>query len=917
MSLPSDLHNLLEACPTALLNWCPDGPQIWVNAVARALAPGVGTDGWVQWLSGVEPLLTHVSTPSASSLELEWELPDQSQVVRIQVKPATESGWLLGLTPLGELRRTQADVGRLQELLDVARDFGRLGFWERDAKTLKGQWDRKIRSFRDLTDESPAPSFEDSLEQVAASDRIALDQAFRSSLLQPGTYSHRFSLRTRDGTLRRVHSQWRVKADGDGLPARAVGLLLDDTESLALTGAATAPEFQLALAVDLGHIALWRHDFASQRVHYNAQAWTVLGLPPRADGLSLDEVRAFIHPDDLPDVVASAQHALRNDGPTDMEARYRRADGSWRQVLTRRVVQRDAAGQPVAFLGVAMDVTERRDTALALRSAAERVALVTRSAGLATWEIDLLTGEEFWDEQMWLLRGQQPPSAPGAMATAERVQCLHPDDREAAIERYRRARTEHNSLEYEFRVVWPDGQVRWLAARSKTLCDEQRRPLRRMGVNWDITDARNAAALRQEAEAVRRESAAKSRFMARVSHELRTPMNAVLGFTQLLLAEQQAHASGQGAPEASRRERLGHVLAAGQHLLRLINDLLDLTGLESGDLPIILESVDLAQVLNDCLPMIEPALHARRIELQHQVPTLAVLADATRLRQVLLNLLSNAAKYNGEQRCVRVRAWPEGSWVHIRISNTGQGMEAEQLRALFEPFTRLGTESTLIEGSGIGLSIAKTLAERMGGRLEAFSDPGQGSSFTLSLRVADQQAQANGQRVAAPPPHPQPLAHPVGPPQRNADPDTAPAPARTKSTALRKVLYVEDNPVNALIVSELLALRPQWQLHVSADGQSGLRWATDELPDLVLLDMQLPDMDGLEVLRRLRAAPATAHIPCFALSANAMPTDIECALRAGAADYWTKPLEFASFIAALDRLFGDPTSPEPGPPEGP
>jgi len=698
-------------------------------------------------------------------------------------------------------------------------------------------------------------------------------------------------------------------------PAPGGGWLLGLTPQTEARGttfnvAQIQPESQLALAVELGQIALWRHDFASQRFHYNTQAWSVLGLPPSSDGLSLEEVRAFVHPDDLPAVVASAQAALHADKPTDMEARYRRADGSWRQVLTRRVVQRNSAGHAVAFLGVAMDVTEPRDAALALRSAAERIALVTRSAGLGTWERDLRTERDLWDDQMWLLRGHRPQAQ--TMSAELRLQAIHPDDRELTAQRYKEAMTDHSNLEYEFRVVWPDGQVRWLAARSKTVFDELGHPLRRIGVNWDITDARNAAAMRQETEMAQLESVAKSRFMARVSHELRTPLNAVLGFTQLLLAQETTDDTTPGSQFTVRRQRLGHIQTAGQHLLRLINDVLDLTGLESGELPIALETFDLAAALQGCLPMVEPALRARQIELLNEVPPLQVRANATRLQQVLLNLLSNAVKYNIDQGRVHVLAWANGSWVHLRVSDTGQGMDAEQLRALFEPFNRLGAETSLIEGSGIGLTIAKALTERMGGSLEAQSAPGQGSSFELRLPAANHSTPPMTENVPTASTAPPALAMQCPPEVPAGISGTTVATVPTGPAPQRKVLYVEDNPVNALIISELLALRPHWALHVAPDGESGLLHATTELPDLVLLDMQLPDIDGLEVLRRLRAVPATAQIPCFAVSANAMPEDIERALRAGAADYWTKPLDLASFMAALDRLFDSTGSPETG-----
>jgi signal transduction histidine kinase/CheY-like chemotaxis protein len=894
----------LDAVAVPLLHVANDGRLQRANAAALAL--WASTDGWAAWLPAARPLLADPQT------RLDLPLPPGANAGRVQVQARRwpGGGWLLTLQPVDELRAAQSEVAHLNELLDLARDFGRLGVWERDARSLEGRWDRQVLRFMGLPEDHPALSFEDSLRQVAQTDRAALERVFRASLRQPGAYSHRFSLRNSEGALRRVHSQWIVKTGPDGQPSRAIGLMFDDTETLALAGVSGELESQLALAVDLGRIAIWRHDLHTQRVHYNAQAWAVLDITPCPEGLHIDDVRALIHPDDLPAVLASATLAVDSDLPNDMEARYRRRDGSWRQVLTRRVVQRDEQGRALAFLGVAMDVTERRDAELALRSAAKRVALVTRAAGLGTWEVDLRDNTAFWDEQMWVLRGLPPRAL--AMSAEERMALVHDEDKARVAAIHLAAMSSHAPAEFEFRIVRPDGQVRWLATRSQTLRDEQGRPARRIGVNWDVTDARSAAAMRQEREIARRESAAKSQFMARMSHELRTPLNAVLGFTQLLLAEEDtAH-----PPSDGRRRRLQHVQAAAQHLLTLINDVLDLASLDSGELRIATLPVALGPLLQATLPMLDPALKSQGVTLQVQVPPLTVLADATRLRQVLLNLLSNAIKYNRPGGRVDLSAWhsqvADDARVHLRVTDTGLGMTPEQLAHLFEPFNRLGAERSAVEGSGIGLTIARSLVERMGGHLRVQSQPHTGSVFEIDLAAPAQQARstaapsfandsADDASATAAGPTPEAI-----PPATVTTTFTAHSSLHKMAKAQRHLLYIEDNPVNAMIIAELLAHRTDLVLHVAPDGHSGVAQARALRPDLVLLDMQLPDINGLEVMRQLQSWPETAHIPCVALSANAMPDDIQRALNAGAADYWTKPLDFRAFTTALDTLLGAP-----------
>ena len=309
--------------------------------------------------------------------------------------------------------------------------------------------------------------------------------------------------------------------------------------------------------------------------------------------------------------------------------------------------------------------------------------------------------------------------------------CVHPEDRTAIEALFRPAIAEGRPYEHQFRIVWPDGQVRWLASRSVELRDEQSGARRRIGVNWDVTDTRTAEAARREREIALRESTAKSKFLARMSHELRTPLNAMLGFSQLLLVEE----TGVDEPAAKRRRRLDHVRSAGEHLLSLINDVLDLASLESGELRIQLQPVALAPLVAETLPLLGPLRDRRTVSLRTGRLDLQVLADPTRLRQVLLNLLSNAIKYNHDGGEVTIEAEPRDGQVILRVADSGRGLTVEQMQHLFEPFNRLGAEGDAVEGTGIGLAIVKALTERMGGTVQVRSVAGRGSVFELQLQA--------------------------------------------------------------------------------------------------------------------------------------------------------------------------------------
>jgi hypothetical protein len=762
----------------------------WVDAAGTLRHTNPAFD--VLWPQAREPgqlpaLLPRL--PAEPAIDFDHPGPPPHRL-RLQATPAPAAGgWVLTLTDVSAEHAAATERKRLAEVVEMAQEVGRLGVWERDPRTHEGRWDHNVYRFWGIPPDQRPLGLEEALAYIHPEDRVS--EALRDSMKQSGTYAHRFRVLRRDGTARLLHSQWRVENGPDGRPERVIGIMMDDTEVFELARAATDAHKQLNMAVDLARLAIWRHDLQSGRMVYNERAWEVVALPPRAEGLHIDEVRALIHPDDLPGVTASAERALTSDRPTDMQARYRRSDGSWRDVLTRRVVQRDVNGQPVAFLGVALDITEQ-------------------------------------------------------------VQ----EQRESAV----------------------------LAARLQASQSEQRAALQA------LRDAHERGA--QAKAMARRESEAKSQFMARMSHELRTPLNAVLGFTQLLLAD-----AGR-VDAATLQLRLGHIRAAGQHLLSLINDVLELSSLDSGELTLNSQPVPLPALVEGTLPLVESLAAQHGVQLLLGPLAGTAQADPTRLRQVLLNLLSNAIKYNRAGGRVRVGAGlvpgadgrPE---VELEVADTGRGIDDAQRALVFEPFNRLGLEREGIEGTGIGLAIVKALSERMGGHVQLDSRVGEGSVFVVRLPAALDASEATSPTApAAPPPAPRP---------------PAPSPlAAGRATRQGRLLYIEDNPVNVLLVRELIALRPALTLQVAIDGASGVELARTLLPDLVLVDMQLPDFDGHEVLRRLRADPATAALPCVALSANAMPDDIERALHAGFADYWTKPLDLKGFMDALDARFALP-----------
>ncbi|MBI5271958.1 MAG: PAS domain-containing protein [Burkholderiales bacterium] len=647
---------------------------------------------------------------------------------------------------------------------------------------------------------------------------------------------------------------------------------------------------QLHLALDMSGVGIWRMDIARQVVHANAASFRLLGLQPRVSGLAVEAIMSLIHPEDRAGVEEAAHRSRQLNQAVELVSRFRHRDGRWRHVLSRRMPIRDAQGHLVSFFGMLLDVTERLRDEQRLRDANQRIALIARTAGIGTWEWDLPDGHSRWDEQMFLLRGLAPQ--PRAPSLEQMTRLVHPDDRDRVSQQIFRASAGDEITQYEFRVLLPDGSVRWLASRSMPVLDEQGRVVRRIGVNWDITAARAAEQERQAAALAQRESEAKSELLARMSHELRTPLNAILGFTELMLA------AGDRLDEPARRSRLEHIQSAGRHLLALINDVLELArpGAEATH-P--LGAVPLAPLLADTLPLVEGPAAERQIRLHPPVvepPDLAAHGDALWIRQVLLNLLTNAIKYNRRGGWVQVTARATSDErLLVTVRDSGHGMTQEALERAFEPFQRAAQRHPGVPGVGIGLAVVRTLMQRMGGEVTARSVVGQGSEFELWLRRADEDEPLLGPSGFIPLEEAPPAG--AGGPRSTVRPAPSPRPL---------LLYIEDNEVNVMIVQELAERRPGLRFAAAPDGRSGLAMAVDLAPALILLDMQLPDMPGTEVLARLRADPRTARIPCIALSANAMREDIHAALAAGFVDYWTKPLDFELFNRAMDALLQPP-----------
>jgi PAS domain S-box-containing protein len=565
------------------------------------------------------------------------------------------------------------------------------------------------------------------------------------------------------------------------------------------------------------------------------------------------------------------------------ELTYIRKDGSRFPAIVSVTALRDGLGGIIGYLLIGTDNTARKQVEEEQKKLDQRLRdqqFYTRSliesnidALMTTDPAGIITDV---NKQMEALTGCTRDELIGAPF---KNYFTDPERAEAAI---KLVLSEKKVTNYELTARARDGKETVVSYNATTFYDRDRKLQGVFAAARDMTERKRFELALQESNvelesaksAAEKANLAKSDFLSSMSHELRSPLNAILGFAQLMESATPAPTGPQGA-------QIAQILQAGWHLLKLINEILDLAVIESGKVSLSLEPVSLAAVMSECHAMMEPQAQQRGIRMtfpsfEHPV---FVRADRTRLKQIVINLLSNAIKYNKPEGTVVVDC-TAGAPERIRISvkDTGAGLAPENLARLFQPFNRLGQEAGSVAGTGIGLVVTKRLVELMDGVLGVESTVGVGSVFWVDLLTTAAPILAVGR----------------------SEPAVQASSRRPAGAHLRTLLYVEDNPANMMLVEQLVARRPDLSLLTAVNGTLGIELARSSRPTVILMDINLPGISGIEALKILRADPATAHIPVLALSANAMTRDIELGLEAGFFRYLTKPIKVADFMDALN-----------------
>ncbi len=563
------------------------------------------------------------------------------------------------------------------------------------------------------------------------------------------------------------------------------------------------------------------------------------------------------------------------------ELTYIRKDGSRFPAVVSVTALRDPEGRIIGYLLIGTDNTARKQVEAEQKKLDQRLRdqqFYTRSlieshidALMATDPMGIITDV---NKQMEALTDCTRDELIGAPF---KNYFTDPDRAEAAI---KLVLSEKKVTNYELTARARDGKKTVVSYNATTFYDRDRRLQGVFAAARDVTERKRFEQALQETNAelesakfaAEKANLAKSDFLSSMSHELRSPLNAILGFAQLMEGSN---------PSPSQKESITQILQAGWHLLKLINEVLDLAVVESGKVSLSLEPVSLSEVISECQAMMDPQAQQRGIAMTfpHLEASCFVRADRTRLKQIVINLLSNAIKYNKDHGRVTVDCVVKDS-VRMRISvaDTGAGLSAEKLGQLFQPFNRLGQEASGVTGTGIGLVVTKRLVELMEGVLGVESKDGEGSVFWIELLLA------NAPTAATATTEPSGVSHEASP----------------VGQRLRTLLYVEDNPANMSLVQKLMAQRADINLLCAVNGILGVEMARSSQPDVILMDINLPGISGLEAMQILSNDLATAHIPIIALSANAMQRDIEKGLAAGFFRYLTKPIRVTELMDTVN-----------------
>ncbi|PZU91582.1 MAG: hypothetical protein DCE90_19530 [Pseudanabaena sp.] len=689
-----------------------------------------------------------------------------------------------------------------------------------------------------------------------------------------------------DGTLGWFETTKTPFQDDQLNIAGTVGIAADITEQKQAEHKLQELSERLELAIQSAQIGVWEFDISNNRLFWDERMLAIHGVSPEAFHGTYEDWSSRVHPDDLP----HAQPDLSKEEVSySTEFRIIRPDGAVRWIMVSSFCQRNLQGELVRIVGVNLDISDRKNTELALQDLSDRLEFALRGANIGIWEWQINEGRLLWDERMFRLYGISPEDFSGRYE--DWFQRVHPDDRDWVQQAEQQAYQGARECHVEFRIIHPDGTIRFIDSYVFNQYNAQGEIQKKVGLNIDITDRKQAEIqLQRINEELIKATHLKDEFLANMSHELRTPLNAILGMTEIL--QEQIF----GELNERQKQSLQTIEKSSNHLLELINDILDVAKIEAGQIHLSCQPSNVEALCQSSLVFIKQQAFSKKIQLESQIPTnLPIITiDERRIRQVLINLLNNAVKFTPEGGKISLKvnflAFAANPVIarssavacdtlEISIVDTGIGIAPDQIQRLFQPFVQV--ESALnrsYNGTGLGLALVKRLVELHGGEVRLTSELGVGSCFTIAIPVSpfceislepEPAVQSSSEEIA---------------------PAIADAPL---------ILLAEDNEANVTMFVEYLSLKG-YRLMIAHSGRMAIDLAQQTHPDLILMDIQMPEMDGLEAIQHIRQKPELADTPIIALTALAMSGDRDRCIAAGANDYLSKPVSMKQLVKKIN-----------------
>jgi len=633
------------------------------------------------------------------------------------------------------------------------------------------------------------------------------------------------------------------------------------------------------VAADIG---TWDWNIETGELFWSERIAPLFGFDIGSVETSYEKFISILHPDDKQMVLNAIDATIKYDAPYEIEHRVIWPDGSVRWLMERGAVTRDSSGKPLKMLGTVMNIHHRKMAELKLKDSEERLSIAIEGAGDGVWDWDMSTNAVQFSTLYCQMLGFEATELTPTLKTW--MQSVHPEDWprvQSILQNYLAGNLPR--YEIEFRLKCKNGSWMWVLSRGKIVSyDADNNPLRMIGIHTDINTQKQMelelVKAKREAEAANQ---AKSDFLSSMSHELRTPLNSVLGFAQLLEEDIKSPLN------EDQKDSLQHILDSGQHLLALINDVLELAKIETGNIDVVVEHVVFSDILKECLPLLQSIALANEIEIEiSDCDEITFNADYMRVKQVLLNLCSNAIKYNTRGKKVTINGSAgTGHSALISITDMGDGIVQEKQAQLFTAFNRLGKENSGIEGTGVGLIITQKLVHAMGGKIGFNSVEGAGSTFWFELPIVGELENQLADEFSL---------------KNNVKKDGA----NDEVHPIKRILYIEDNLANIKLMQAFMSRESTLQLEVVESAEEGLIRIAQQQPDIILMDINLPGINGDEAAQQLKNNDLYKSIPIIALSAVAMKHDIE--KFEGLFDaYITKPVDFALLMAEVSRQLGE------------